>query len=540
MRAMTFLAIILSALLVAGTACAPSTSPATPTKPSAAPAATTTPVAKIKRGGTLRAAVQNDWVTTDPLLNNADSGTIEQVMQPFASWKKDDKGSFGPAPVLATEWKFEDKTVTLKLRQGVKFHDGSTWNAQVAKFNLDRFATNPKSQLKPALTVIDPNKGVEVIDDYTIRVNLREPSASFLANLSPAGDRPALMVSKDAIDKYGEDRMATNPVGTGPFKFQEWVTSDHMTFNKWENYWEKGEDGQPLPYVDSLLTRWMNDDTVRLLELKSKNIHVTELVQGKDIPGVKATPDLVFVEGPWAGNQYRLIFSAVAGPFRDNLKLRQAALTALDRENFAKTLGQGAGAINRYWFLPGMLGFDETLPWYSFDRAKAIQQVKDAGHPNGLDVTLTVMSRQIDQQQSQVIKQMWDAVGIRTTIEVMERVAWTSRIVTGAGIFDAGTMRNPARGDPDATFRTFLMTNGSYNAAHFSNPEMDKCISEASSSYDNKVRQEAYRRCQMLDYEKFSYYGQLWVQTWNWVHTKELQGFDHAFTTWDLRKAWIQ
>ncbi len=526
----------------AATPAAPATAAATaaPTAKPGTPAASPTTAAKIKRGGTLRAAVQNDWVTTDPMLNNADAGTIEQLMQPFATWKQDDKGAFGPTPVLATEWQFAEKSITLKLRQGVKFHDGSDWNATVAKFNLDRFATNPKSQQKPALAVIDETKGVEVVDNYTIRVNLKAPSASFLANLSPAGDRPALMVSKDAIDKFGEDRMATNPVGTGPFKFVEWVTGDHMTFNKWENYWEKGEDGQPLPYVETLVTRWINDDTVRLLELRSKNIHVTEIIQGKDVPSVKANPDLVYEDGAWAGNQYRLIFSMVSGPFKDNLKLRQAGLTALDRDSFARTLGQGSGNPNRYWLLPGMLGFDDTLPWYQFDRAKATQLVKDAGFANGLDVTLTVMNRQVDQQQSQIIKQMWDAVGIRTTIEVMERVAWTSRIVTGPGIFDAGTMRNPARGDPDSTLRTFLFTTGSYNAAHFSNPDMDKCITDASSTYDNKQRQDLYRRCQLLDYEQFSYYGQIWVQPWNWVHVKELQGFDHAFTTWDLRRAWIQ
>lgn len=132
--------------------------------------------------------------------------------------------------------------------------------------------------------------------------------------------------------------------------------------------------GQQLPYLDGITYRYIVEDTVRLLELKSRNIDFTDLIQGKDVPGLKADPNLTYVEANWCGNAYRLIFNYAGGKFANNPKLRHAALYGIDREALAKTLGQGAGQANKYHLLPGSLGYDETIPFHNYDpdRARAL------------------------------------------------------------------------------------------------------------------------------------------------------------------------
>ncbi len=522
---------------------AAATSAPVATKPAAAatpaPAAAATPAAKIKRGGTLRAAIQNDWVTQDPLYNTGTSPTFSTIFEPLDFMRPNSAGNWEPVPGLATEWTLQGTAATFKLRQGVKFHDGTPWDARAAKWNLDRAINDPKSR---GLVLKGVAVSADVIDDYTVRLNLKVPYAPLLAELGDGDTLFHLMASPTHVEKNGPEAHVRNPVGTGPFQFTEWKTGDRIIMKKFPDYWMKGADGQSLPYIDGLLYRWISDDSVRLLEVRSGNIDFTELVQGKDIPAVKASPELVFIEGPWCGNQYRVVLGAEDGtPFSKNYKLRQAALYALDREALASTLGLGAGIAGKYMVLPGMLGYDETVPYYWRDVEKAKQLVKDAGYPDGLDVVISVMSREVDQRQAQMFKQMWDAIGIRTTIESEDRAAWTARFVAGAGKLQVGSMRNSSRTDPDGNVRQFWWSKGTYNPAHFGDPQMDQCLDDAIATYDAKERAARFRKCQVLDYEKFSFYSTVWVQTWNWVQRKELKGAGPFYTTsvWDFRNAWL-
>lgn len=520
-----------------------------PAAPVAAPANTAAPVvaatatpdkaasAAARRGGTITAAVQNDWVTFDNILNSAEPTTHYMIYDPLFFFSPDDKGNWVPAPGLVEKWEFSGNSGTFHLRQGVKFHDGSDWNADVLKWNFERMIGEPKSLAKGVLNGVDFGNPITVVDPYTAKVNLTQPSPSLPQQLSGAYTYP---VSKVAFEKIGAEQFARNPVGSGPFKFVEWKPSDRVVLARNENYWMKSADGKPLPYLDGITYRLIIDDSVRLLELRAHNIDFTELIQGKDMASIKSEESLSLIEGPWCGNAYRLIFNAKGGPFADNLKLRQAALYAIDRESIAKTLGQGAGAVTNFLLLPGSLGYDDSLPHYSFDLDKAKSLMTEAGFASGLDVTFTVISREVDKLQAQIIKQMWDKIGIRTQLDVLERAAWTQRLLTGGGEFHVASMRNPSNaGDADVPLRTFLWSNGSFNVAHLSNPEMDAALDKASGTYDVPQRDAAYHEVQKLDFN-LAYYGYVWIQNWNWGLNKRLSGFPPAMTNaWDFRTAWV-
>lgn len=515
--------------------------PAAATKsaaPATAPAAPATPVAKIKRGGTLKAAVQTAWATLDPSVFINEETTHMMFADPLFFWRQDEKGSWGSVPAMAESYELpQPNLVVLKLRKGIKFHDGTDLDAKTAKWNFDRWLAHPKSAARPYLDCVDAKKGAEIVDDYTIRVNLVGPCASFIASISPAGTHGMYLISQEAAEKMGDEAFGNKPVAAGPFTVAEFVRDQSVRLKKFPAYWQKGADGQPLPYLDEVVYRLIIEDSVRLLELRSGNIDFVDMVTPRDVPVIKKDPNLVYVEDKTGGMNYRISMSAKEGPQSNNFKLRQAILTAFDREAIVKTLAPEVGIPSKYMMLPNMLGYDESLPYYWYDKAKASQLVKDAGYPNGVDISFDVISRQLDRQQAEMMKSMLDAVGIRTELLVLEKLASNTR--TNQGTYNITTGRNPTRFDSDLLMTSFLTAKGSQNITHWSNPELEKCIVEGRSTYDAKQRHEIYKRCQQIQYND-AYWGFLWFHPHNWVMNKAVKGFLPSWGfLWEIREVWL-
>ncbi len=506
----------------AGAATKPAAAAAT-----AAPAAAATPAAKIKRGGTLRVAIQNDFMNLWPLLTTGP--TAAMIYDPLVHWRRNKQtGQWGPVAALAESWEMKPSEAVFKLRKGVKFHDGSDWNAQVAKWNFDQFMNNPKSTPAVDLECIDKKNPATVVDDYTVKVNLVYACAPLLAILSDGqSNTTTLMASKAAFDKGGDEELQRRPVGTGPFAFSDRIPQDHMTVKRQESYWRMGDDGKPLPYVDGANYRFIPDDSVRMIEVRSGNQDLTALIQGKDIPAVKTNPDLQFLELPWMARRYRFLFNSKTEPFGTNLKLRQAAQYAIDRESLAKVLGAGAGLPTKYDLTAGNIGYDESLPYYGYDPAKAKQLVTESGNPNGVDITITVISRELDTRQAQMMKQMLDAVGIRTTIEAMERIAWGTK-VREAGNYQMATQATGTTHDPDPLLTLAWASEGRAVYTRAVVPEMDKCLQEGRSTYDVKQRDEIYKRCQKIMYDT-AWWGFAWMQYHNYVLNKKVKNFQDVW-----------
>ncbi|MCL4534684.1 MAG: ABC transporter substrate-binding protein [Bacteroidetes bacterium] len=498
-------------------------------RPGESPPAT---AVKIKRGGVLRVATRADWPTLDPHMT---SGEVKlDLYDPLVRLDKDEKtGMWEVKPQLAESWAMPDpKTVIMKLRQGVKFHDGTAFDAASAKWNLDRMREHPKSMAKETVIAI---QSVDVVDPSTIRVNLKAPTASFLVSLTPGTSTKTGMVSKAAVDKLGDEGFARQPVGTGPMQFVEWLAGDHVTVKKFDGYWDKGEDGLPLPYLDGITERLITDDSVRLLELRAGNLDVIDRVQGKDVPGVKSNPDLVYQEVD-AGTFYMVSFNPNGGPFADNPKLRQAALYALNRDAMAQTLGMGIAKPANYFVAPGQPGYDTANPKYDYNPDRAKSLLREAGHPEGLDVSLTIIARELDQRQAQMMKQMLDAVGIRTEIDAVDRLAWINKV--RGGTFDFATMNPSYAPDPDYTMSRIMVSGAAGNYVGWKNPDMDKCLEEGRSTYDSKQRDSVYKRCQKIVYDT-AMHDNMWFQPVNFVYNKKVKGLRFEWAHDDDKYVWL-
>ena len=215
--------------------------------------------------------IYGNAVTSDKFVFNLFYESLFQINEAgeFKNW-------------LADGYKVSDdqKAIIVTLKKEILFHDGTPFNAEAARWNIMR-TIDPKTNA-PHSGDLSMVKDVEVVDDSTIKINLKTTSASILSALAfEAG----IMVSPTAFKKDDPKVFARNPVGTGPFKFVEWVGSDHVAGVRWEKYWRKGLDGKALPYADKASIRFVKDTSVKIMELKAGNAHIIDNVQVKDFKG---------------------------------------------------------------------------------------------------------------------------------------------------------------------------------------------------------------------------------------------------------------
>ncbi|MCL4534109.1 MAG: ABC transporter substrate-binding protein [Bacteroidetes bacterium] len=562
MRASIHVAIVAIAVLTLLGACAPVQPTTGPTKPSgvtaptaaaqpstpaaAAPAAPTaaptSPAApKIKRGGTLRVGDSFTVTCMDPQICTGYNAPLYVMYETLLKYQRvGETSNFELAPDLAESWQIADpKTIVLKLRKGVKFHDGSDWNADVAKWNIDRWLTNPKFAGKVGVADFE---SAEVVDPYTLKLHLKQPSAPALFYLTPAqageAGKSVSIVSKAAVEKLGEQEFGTHPAGTGPMQFVNWLRDDNITLKRFDQYWRNGEDGKPLPYVDGFVWRFKPDVTVAITELRTGALDVTYRLPIRQLETLRNNPDLVVWDLPWAFMFERTEALNVAKGTFKNQKLRQAAWYALDRAGIAKGMTGGAGKPYAYpLWPPSMLGYDDSLPRYDYNPDKARQLVKDAGYPNGVDVEHLIIAREPDQSLVQAVKQSWDAAGLRTTVEPCERTACIQR--TRAGDFEAYAFGTSGSPEPD-TIASYILPGGANNRIGYDNPDVTSLMSEARSTYDSKQRADIYKKVQQILFEDAPY-GTTYLVMESIVFNKAVKGLKVQFTSdvMDYDEVWL-
>ncbi len=565
-RAAGAAAIVTAALLVL--ACSPAVPTAAPSAPSTKPVspAGATPVAKVseptrpagavpnpatppaaasspagpataKRGGTLKYGKSTEWAPNlDPHQLTGWPAGFDMIFSSITRGKYDEATKqWSLVAGLAESWEQPDpKTIIFKLKKGVTFHDGSVLTADVVRWNFERMKTHPKSAGKTEAGIID---SMQVLDDFTLRLTLKTPPAGFLGQISDVSFTPRMWItSKETAEKRGDDYVAQHPMGSGPMTFVEWKPGNSMTVKKWDKYWEKGEDGQPLPYLDSIIYRVIVDPTVRALEMRSGSLDITDEASVKDLASLKADPNLQLVEYQWSVVLGTIPFNTKKVPF-DNLKLRQAALYAVDRESIAKAVGMGAGYPHYYFWAPGVLGYDETLPRYAYNPDKAKQLMREAGYPNGVDAVITLFTSGEIPRTSQALKQMWEAIGIRSTLDQLERTAFVSKTQTGNYQVSVSTRSASVMDPQEYCFR--LCSGAVFNVAQWENKEFDKCMEDGLNQTDEYKRAEVYKRCQRMIYDDVPY-GETYYTPRNVVVNKRVKGWQpHRAFEARLMWAWV-
>ncbi len=444
-----------------------------------APPPVATSSAAPKAGGIMRIGIEDDLVNLDPHLSTTrvDRQVFYNVFESLVGI--DDKLNI--RPLLAESWETPDElTFVFHLRKGVKFHDATDFNAAAAKSNFDRIL-DPKFP-NPRQSEIGNVKSAEVVDEYTLKLNLSEPFAPLLANLV---DRAGMMLSPSAVQKFGKD-FSRNPVGTGPFRLVQWKKDDHLTVERFGDYWEKGR-----PYLDKLIIRGITDSSVRLADLKTGNLEISFGVPPKDVAALRGRRDLVLLEGP--GLSYDQIeFNVKVEPF-SNKALRQAVAWSLDREAIVRGLFFNVGRAAYGPLTPVMLGFDANFKPYKLDLAKAREKLAEGGKPDGFKFTLKISAGgPLVQQVAQVMKDQMSEAGIEAEIEQLE---WGKLVAQRqAHQFQASLIGWSGRVDPDGNIYQFFRTGSQFNFSGYSDAEVDKLLDQARATADLERRRQLYRK----------------------------------------------
>jgi len=297
-------------------------------------------------------------------------------------------------PCLATSWEIaaDGKSITLTLRQGVKFHDGSDFNAAAVKWNFDIVIEAGKAR---------GYESVDVIDDYTVRINITNYQNTILTGLAGGAFE---IISPTAVETNGLDWARWHPVGTGPFIFVEYERDARLVYERNPNYWDEG-----LPYLDGLEYTVIADEMVRNIAFQNGDIHRLAAA------GLTAQElqEAGFINYTEPGGTFLLIPDSKNpdSPFYD-IRVRQAVSHAIDREALVEALGYGF-ARPAYQVYPG---FPETdipdLDIHEFDQDKARQLLADAGHPNGFETTIYAFGRIVPRDFITAIVNMLGEVGI--------------------------------------------------------------------------------------------------------------------------------
>jgi peptide/nickel transport system substrate-binding protein len=439
--------------------------------------------------GTLEVALEAEPPELDPNLSSA--YVDRQVMASIYDRLVDIDEEGKIVPMLAKSWDVSDdgKTYTFELQKGVKFHDGTPFNAEAVKFNLDRY----QKENSVRSTEIEPVDSVEVVDDYTVRVKLSEPFAPFLAVLT---DRAGIMASPKAIKESG-GRISKNPVGTGPFEFVERVRGDHITVKKNPDYWQKG-----LPKLDKIVYSGIDDENVQYQNLQSGELDLIDSIPFVSFKDLQKSGDfrVSLVSGLGYGGFY---LNTREPPFDDEL-LRQAVYRLVNRDAIVKAVLRGVGgtpANSPFSEQSFAYGESDDFPDRSVDEAKKL--LEQAGKPDGFSFTYKTDPSPTSQQLGQVVKNNLKPAGINVKLE--QEDFGTLLEDSSNGNFQALALGWSGRIDPDLNIYDFVTTDGDFNDSGYSNPKVDKLLGKARTIDDEAQRKKLYDQAMDILHEDVPY-----------------------------------
>ena len=501
-------------------------------KPAATPEAT---VAKPKAGGTLTVRVDLDASSLDPGQGSSggDHQFFFQIFDNLVTYDK--QGVPSPKLSLAESWESstDGKVITLRLRKGVKFHDGTDFNAEAVKWNLDR-ALDPKQSYVGAATIAAISS-VDIVDNYTVKLTLSKAYAPLLVNL---GDRPGCMWSPAGFKMAGAE-SGSKPVGSGPFKFVEWMPGSSATMKKNPDYWMKDEAGNQLPYVDKLVIRNIPESSVALAALKTGEVDVAVNLEAKEAPGVKADANLTLLLLPGAGVSGNYINTAIP-PF-DNVHLRKALAWAIDRQAYINAIHAGIGTeANQGAILPGQFAFDPTLKFYSYNPDKVKEELTLGGKPDGFTFAANGNSLSYQAKGAEWTKAELAKFGIIADLTIKDTGMSTTEMMTSGKVPILLAAGLSQRVDPDGMVSNLYHSKGYYNAGHSPFTDLDEAIEKAASTFDLAERKRLYRLVEQLGQEKYCIFTCFHYSTRTWGVQKWVRNIDTlAGCEQKLRAHWV-
>ena len=392
-------------------------------------------------------------------------------------------------PALAESWEnsLDGLTWTFYLRQGVHFHDGTLFNADAAVFSLTRSNAQTGSFFDQFVS------GIMALDAFTVQILLKTPYAPFLTTLASTENS---IVSPTAVQHYGDD-FSNNPVGTGPFKFVQWDKKDQIVLKANETHWSGS------PSIDRLIFRSIPDNSERLMELQSGNLHAMEFPNPDELALIQADPELELLMQPSLNVGY-LAMNMEKPPF-DNLMVRLAIYHAINKKQIIEQLYQGTGIPAKNPIPPTLWSYDDSIEDYPYDPKRAKQLLAEAGYPNGFETTLWALPIPRPyipngRALAELLQTDLRNIGIETTIVTHD---WRTYIAkTEQGEHDMAMLGWSASADPD-NFLYYLLSihtaqKPALNISFYRSDEMQDILDRARTSTDRSERIELYMQAQAI------------------------------------------
>jgi len=462
-----------------------------------------------------------DAVRMDP-ADYDDGQTAARAEQIFETLYEFDGATTNVRPALAESYTVtpDGKEWTFKLRKGVKFHDGTPFNADAVIWNFARQWDPNHPFHKKEYATLDWEywhdvigwgfkgekgalmKDIVKVDDYTVKFVLSEPSGPFLLNIAIFSNGIA---SPASFEKYKLDAFK-NPVGTGPFKFQEWVKDDRMVLVKNPDYWDKGK-----PYIDRLIFRVIKDNSARFLAVKAGDCHgMGEGANPDDAKAAKADPNLQVISRPPLNVGY-VAFNQKVKPL-DNKDVRLAIAYAIDKKAIVDNLYAGMGIVATQFLPPSMWGWNPDVKQVCCDQAKAKELLKKAGYEKGFTIDLWYMpvSRPYFPNPKAIAEAIAaDLAKVGITVNIKTEDWGQYKVDAREGKFAMWMLGwTGDNGDPDNFLFTFfgdepLGSGASSKCCGYSNKELNELLRKAVTTPDQKVREELYKKAALIIAEDF-------------------------------------
>ncbi len=462
---------------------------------------------------TLRIGLAEDPDVLDPTMARTYVGRIVFAAVCDKLFDIDDKLNIVPQLALSHETSADGKEVTIKLRPGVKFHDGEPFDAEAAKFSLERHLTFPGSFRKPELASVDH---VDIVDPLTIKLVLKAPFSPLLAQLT---DRAGMMVSPKAAKEAG-DKFGLHPVCAGPYKFVERVQQDRIVFEKFADYWNKDN-----VFIDKIVYQPIVDATVRLANLKSGGLDLIERLLATDIKDVRSDSRLALstaIELGYQGITLNIGKDKAKGPLSQSAKVRQALELSIDREALNQVVFNGEFMPGNQWVNPEHPYYQKAFPIRGRDVEKAKALLKEAGVTPPVAVDFMVPKGAETEAVAQVVQSMAAEAGFDMKIRVTEFA--TSLKQAEAGDYQAYMLAWSGRTDPDGNSYVFMHKNAPQNYSAWENPDADKALDDARLITDMAQRKAVYEKLTRLEMEDepllYIYHRRILI-----AHTKKLEGY---------------
>jgi peptide/nickel transport system substrate-binding protein len=449
--------------------------------------------------GTLVVGLVAEPVNLDPAqVTDFNSNRVgRRIVEPLLTFAEE---TTQLVPNLAESWTIapDGLQYTFKLRRGVKFHDGTPFNAEAVKFSIER-QINPEHPANkigkyPFANYFFGNvKAIEAMDEGTVRFILKEPRASFLVVMAAAA---ASMVSPTAMMKAGVD-FAAAPVGTGPFRYASWAKGQQVVLEKFADYW------RGAPKIERVVYRPIVEDQARLTELLTGTLDLIVGVPPDFVAQLETNAKVNLLKQVGAHVWY-LGINNTKKPL-DDKRVRQALNYAVNKDAIIRDVLKGTGAVSRGPVLPGTWGAEPNLTTYTYDPARAKKLLAEAGYPNGFSTTMWVPESGSGMQSpvamAIVMQSNLRAVGVNVTLQTMEWGAYIAKLRTREQELFALSWAAGSE-DPDMVmyplFHSSQWSPNGPNRALYKNEKFDALLSEARRVTDQAKRAALYREAQKI------------------------------------------